>query len=59
MNEQCSAIWQKHSEDSLWKGQKTASLHTDFTLWFQLEDTVLLIGTLLLFDPILFPIYEA
>ena len=25
------------------------------TLWFQLEDTVLLIGTLLLFDPVLFP----
>ena len=23
------------------------------TLWFQLEDTVLLIGTLLLFDPVL------
>ena len=30
-----------------------------FTLWFQLEDTGLLIGTLLLFDPVLFPIYEA
>ena len=29
------------------------------TLWFQLEDTVLLIGTLLLFDPVLFPKYEA
>ena len=29
------------------------------TLWFQLEDTVLLIGTLLIFDPVLFPIYEA
>ena len=28
------------------------------TLWFQLEDTVLLIGTLLLFDPVLFPKYE-
>ena len=28
------------------------------TLWFQLEDTVLSIGTLLLFDPILFPKYE-
>ena len=30
-----------------------------FTLWFQLEGTVLLIGTLLLFDPVLFPKYEA
>ena len=29
------------------------------TLRFQLEDTVLLIGTLLLFDPALFPKYEA
>ena len=29
------------------------------TLWFQLQDTVLLIGTFLLFDPVLFPIYEA
>ena len=29
------------------------------TLWCQLEDTVLLIGTLLLFDPVLFPKYEA
>ena len=29
------------------------------TLWFQLEDMVLLIGTLLLFDPVLFPKYEA
>ena len=29
------------------------------SLWFQLEDTVLLIGTLLLFDPVLFPKYEA
>ena len=29
------------------------------TLWFQIEDTVLLIGTLLLFDPVLFPKYEA
>ena len=28
------------------------------TLWFHLEDTVLLISTLLLFDPILFPKYE-
>ena len=28
------------------------------TLWFQLEDTVLLIDTLLLFDPVLLPIYE-
>ena len=28
------------------------------TLWVQLEDTVLLIGTLLLFDPALFPIME-
>ena len=28
------------------------------TLWCQLEDTVLLIGTLLLFDPVLFPKYE-
>ena len=28
------------------------------TLWCQLEDTVLLIGTLLLLDPILFPKYE-
>ena len=26
-------------------------------LWFQLEDTILLFGTLLLFDPVLFPIY--
>ena len=30
-----------------------------FTLWCQLEDSVLLIGTLLLFDPVLFPNYEA
>ena len=30
-----------------------------YTLWCQLEDTILLIGTLLLFDPILFPKYEA
>ena len=29
------------------------------TLWFQLEDMVLLIGTLVFFDPILLPIYEA
>ena len=29
------------------------------TLWCQLEDTVQLIGTLLLLDPILFPKYEA
>ena len=29
------------------------------TLWCQLEDTVLLIGTLLLFDPVLFPKFEA
>ena len=29
------------------------------TLGFQLEDTVLLIGTFLLFDPVLFPKYEA
>ena len=29
------------------------------TLWFQLEDTVLLMGTLLLFDLVLFPKYEA
>ena len=29
------------------------------TLWCQLEDSVLLIGTLLLFDPVLFPKYEA
>ena len=28
-------------------------------LWCQLEDTVLLIGTLLLFGPVLFPKYEA
>ena len=28
-------------------------------LWFQLEDTVLLIGKLLLFDPVIFSIYEA
>ena len=28
------------------------------TLWFQIEDTVLLIGTLLLFDPVLFSLYE-
>ena len=28
------------------------------TLWFQLEDTVLLFGTLFLFDPELFPKYE-
>ena len=28
-------------------------------LWFQLEDTVLLFGTLLLFDPALFPKHEA
>ena len=32
---------------------------TSPTFWFQLEDMVLLIGTLLLFDPALFPIYEA
>ena len=39
------------------KGQTTRlSLST---LWCQLEDTVLLIGTLLLFDPVLFPKYEA
>ena len=30
-----------------------------YTLWCQLEDTVLLISTLLLFDPVLFPKYEA
>ena len=30
-----------------------------YTLWCQLEDSVLLIGTLLLFDPVLFPKYEA
>ena len=29
------------------------------TLWCQLKDTVLLIGTLLLFDPVVFPNYEA
>ena len=29
------------------------------TLWCQLEDTVLLMGTLLLFNPVLFPKYEA
>ena len=29
------------------------------TLWSQLKDTVLLIGTLLLFDPVLFTKYEA
>ena len=29
------------------------------TLWCQLEDMVLLIGTVLLFDPVLFPKYEA
>ena len=29
------------------------------TLWCQLDDSVLLIGTLLLFDPVLFPKYEA
>ena len=29
------------------------------TLWCQLEDTVLLIGTLLKLDPVLFPKYEA
>ena len=28
------------------------------TLWFHLEDTVLLFGTVLLFSPILFPKYE-
>ena len=32
---------------------------TRVTLWCQLEDTVLLIGTLLLYDPVLFPKYEA
>ena len=35
------------------------NVRTFNTLWFQLEDTVLLIGTLLLFDPVLFPKYEA
>ena len=35
------------------------SKHLWHTLWFQLEDTVLLIGTLLLFDTVLFPKYEA
>ena len=29
------------------------------TLWFQLEYADLLISTFLLFDPVLFPIYEA
>ena len=33
--------------------------NTPCTLWCQLEDTVLLIGTLLLFDPVVFPKYEA
>ena len=32
---------------------------TSSTLWCQLEDTVLLIDTFLLFDPVLFPKYEA
>ena len=35
-----------------------ATLST-YTLWCQLEVTVLLIGTLLLFDPVLFLKYEA
>ena len=31
----------------------------DCTLWFQLKETVQLISTFILFDPVLFPIYEA
>ena len=34
-------------------------VNSGYTLWFQSEDTVLLIGTFLLFDPVLFPIYKA
>ena len=41
------------------KGTAPSTQAAATTLWFQLEDTVLLIGTLPLFDPVLFPIYEA
>ena len=40
-------------------GVLTNTMSLQFTLWCQLEDTVLLIGTLLLFVPVLFPKYEA
>ena len=47
----------KHSPPLwLWVGTGRLKL---CTLWFQLEDTGISIGTLLLFDPVLFPIYEA
>ena len=35
------------------------NIASGLTLWCQLQATVLLIGTLLLFDPVLFPKYEA
>ena len=37
----------------------TSTCYKTTTLWCHLEDTVLLIGTVLLFSPILFPKYEA
>ena len=53
----------------MWKKQKETEPPTQVcslspfliwcTLWCHLEDTVLLIGTVLLFSPILFPKYEA
>ena len=41
------------------KGRRRKLVLFLLTLWFQLEDTVLLFGTFLLFDPLLFPMYEA
>ena len=47
VNEQTKKIWRKF-------GPCNVTSHC--TLWCQLEDTVILIGTLRLFDPALFPI---
>ena len=58
---QCRVVTQEQLTASFFIPQEmfpNIAKNTSITLWCQIEDTVLLIGTLLLFDPVLFTKYE-
>ena len=57
-NKKWSIVWKFVNNTYVLRFISITKITEQSTLWFQIEDNVLLIGTFLSFDPVLFPIYE-
>ena len=57
-NKKWSIVWKIVNNTYVLRFISITKITEQSTLWFQIEDNVLLIGTFLSFDPVLFPIYE-